>query len=161
MKNRCFRVLRKVSPAHGVLPKSYFLPGVALISVLPYACGGSTDVWKGQLDGNQVCVKALRTQDAANLDKIKRVRGGSTIPPRGCAQSNSDQRFYREIVGWKYVSHANVVPFLGISETLFSFCIISPWLSGGNIFEYIRKHRGANRFQLVSNRYYDLHRRTV
>ena len=72
LKNRCFRVLRKVSPAHGILPKSYFPPGVTL-SDIPYASGGFADVWKGQQDGKPVCVKAFRTQPAANLDKVKRV----------------------------------------------------------------------------------------
>ena len=78
---------------------------------------------------------------------------------RGWAQPNSNQRFYREIVAWKYVSHPNVLPFLGVSETLFSFSIISPWLHNGNIVEYIQKHRGANRLQLVSDRH-DLRRQT-
>jgi len=43
------------------------------------------------------------------------------------------------------------VPFLGVSESLLSFCIISPWLPNGNILEYIRKHGGVNRLRLVSN----------
>ena len=76
LKNRCFRVLRKVSPTHGILPKSYYLPGVTLMDTIFYAPGGFADVWKGQLDGNQVCVKAFRTQTPGNLDKIKRVCGG-------------------------------------------------------------------------------------
>jgi len=76
LKNRCFRVLRKVSPSHGVLPKSYYPEGVTLSDTIPYASGGFADIWKGQRDGNQVCVKAFRTQTAANLDKIKRVCGG-------------------------------------------------------------------------------------
>ena len=67
--------------------------------------------------------------------------------------ANPNQRFYREIVAWKYVSHPNVLPFLGVSETLFSFCIISPWLRNGNIVEYIQKHREANRLHLVSDRH--------
>jgi len=73
LKNRCFRVLRKVSPSHGVLPRSYFPAGVTLSDAIPYASGGFADIWKGELDGHQVCVKAFRTQTAANLDKIKRV----------------------------------------------------------------------------------------
>ena len=69
---------------------------------------------------------------------------------RGWAYPDLNQMFYREAVGWKYISHPNVVPFLGISEKLSSFCIISPWLSNGNITEYIRKHQKADRLQLVS-----------
>jgi hypothetical protein len=83
LKNRCFRILRKVSPAQGVLPKSYFPPGVTLSDIIPYASGGFADIWKGQQDGKPVCVKAFRTQTAANLDKIKRVCGRSLFQRRG------------------------------------------------------------------------------
>ena len=76
MKNRCFRVLRKVSPAHGILPKSYFPPGVTLNDTIPYAAGGFADIWKGRQGDNPVCIKAFRTQTATNLDKIKRVSDG-------------------------------------------------------------------------------------
>jgi len=131
MKNRCFKILRKVSPAHGILPKSYYLPDVTLSDTIPYASGGFADIWKGQRDGRQVGIKAFRTQAAGNLDKIKR-------------------RFYREIIGWKYVVHPNVVPFSGISETLFSFCIINPWLSNGNILEFTRKNKRVNRLKLLA-----------
>ncbi|KAF9647766.1 kinase-like protein, partial [Thelephora ganbajun] len=131
LKNRCFRVLRKVSHSRGILPKSYYLAGVTLSDTIPYASGGFADIWKGQSDEHQVCVKAFRTQAAGNLDKIKR-------------------RFYREIIGWKYVSHPNVLPFLGVSETLLPFCIITPWLPNGNIIEYTRKNKRANRLQLLA-----------
>ena len=79
LKDRCFRVLRNVSPAYGVLPKSYFLPGVAIIDGIPYAAGGFADIWKGLRDGSQVCVKVFRIQTPASPDKIKRV-WGSLIP---------------------------------------------------------------------------------
>ena len=74
LKNRCFGVLRKVSFSHGILPKSYHPDGVTLIDTIPYASGGFADIWKGQRDGYQVCVKAFRTQTATNLEKLKRVR---------------------------------------------------------------------------------------
>jgi len=80
----------------------------------------------------------------------------SHIPTREWTRSDSNQRFYREVIGWKYVSHPNVLPFLGISETLFPFCIITPWLPNGNIVEYIRQHQGVNRLQLVRYRHKSL-----
>ena len=73
LKDRCFRVLREVSPAYGVLPKSCFLPGVSLIDKIPYAAGGFADIWEGQQDGNRVCAKVFQIQAPTNLDKIKRV----------------------------------------------------------------------------------------
>jgi len=36
-------------------------------------------------------------------------------------------------VGWKDLSHPNVLPFLGVSETLFQFSIINPWVPNGDI----------------------------
>jgi hypothetical protein len=74
-KNRCITFLREVSSAYGVPLKPYPLSGVALSDTTPYACGGFTGVWKGQQDGNQVCVKAILPRKAANVDKIKRVCG--------------------------------------------------------------------------------------
>ena len=81
MKNRCFKILRKVSPVHGILPRSYYLPRVTLIDSIPYASGGYADIWKGQVDGRPVGVKAFRTQAATDLDKIKRVC--DSVPTKG------------------------------------------------------------------------------
>jgi hypothetical protein len=39
LKNRCFRVLRKVAPSQGILPKSYYPEGVTLSDTIPYASG--------------------------------------------------------------------------------------------------------------------------
>jgi len=149
LRNRCFRVLRRALPTYGILPRSYYPPGVTLSDTIPYTSGGFADIWKAQRDGNQVCVKAFRTQTAANLNRIKRVR--CTVPMRARAQPNFNQGLYCEIAEWKHVSHPNVIPLLGVSESLLSFCIISPWLPNGNILEYSRKHGGANRLHLVSN----------
>ena len=70
MKDRRLTILRKVSLTHGILPKSYHLP---LSDTIPCSSGGFADVWRGQLDGRQMCVKAFRTHGMSNLDKIKRV----------------------------------------------------------------------------------------
>lgn len=149
LKKRCFGVLCKVVQEYGVLPGSYFQPGVTLSNDIPYASGGFVDVWKGKQDGNQVCVKAFRTQGVENPDRIKRVRGVSRLRWEG--ELSLDQRFYSEIVRWKYLSHPNLLPFLGVSETLFSFSIISPWLPNGNITEYVARCRKTNRARLVSD----------
>ena len=91
-KRRRFRVLRGVAPAYSVLPKSYSPPGVTLSGTIPHTSGGFADVWKGRLDGNQVCIKTFRTPATADLDKIRWAcanpllrRGGepNLIPIRG------------------------------------------------------------------------------
>lgn len=40
-------------------------------------------------------------------------------------------------MGWKELSHPNVLPFLGISEAPSQFAIISPWLPNGDIINHI------------------------
>ena len=77
LRNRCIGVLRKVSPAHGVLPKSYVHTDVTLSNDIAHASGGFADVWEGRQDGKLVCVKAFRTKTAPNPERIKQVRGDS------------------------------------------------------------------------------------
>jgi hypothetical protein len=68
---------------------------------------------------------------------------------RGRLRHLFQQRFYREIVGWKYITHPNVLPVIGISETPPPFCIITPWMPNGNIVEYTRQNPDINRLLLV------------
>ena len=48
---------------------------------------------------------------------------------------------------WKRLEHQNIVPLLGI--TSYPLQLISEWMSGGDLTEYIRKHPEADRLGLV------------
>ena len=48
---------------------------------------------------------------------------------------------------WKHLTHPNVLPFLGI--TLTPFQLVSEWMSGGDLPQYIEKHPGADRLGSV------------
>lgn len=48
---------------------------------------------------------------------------------------------------WKRLTHPNIAPLLGI--TIAPFQLISDWMPGGDLPEYIKKHPGADRFVLV------------
>ncbi|EIN12425.1 kinase-like protein, partial [Punctularia strigosozonata HHB-11173 SS5] len=50
--------------------------------------------------------------------------------------------FFREIFVWQSLSHENVLPFLGVDRQLFpeELCTVSPWMSNGDLCEYIRNH---------------------
>jgi len=48
---------------------------------------------------------------------------------------------------WKRLEHENVVPFLGITSTPLQ--LISEWMPGGGLAEYIKKNPDADRFGLV------------
>ena len=48
---------------------------------------------------------------------------------------------------WKRLTHPNIVPLLGV--TLVPPQLISEWMSGGDLRDYIRKNPDANRLGLV------------
>jgi len=48
---------------------------------------------------------------------------------------------------WKYLTHPNILPLLGI--TISPFQLISDWMPGGDLPEYIRKNPDVDRLGLV------------
>ena len=55
--------------------------------------------------------------------------------------------FYQVAVTWKHLNHQNVVPFLG--ATLDPPQLVSAWMPGGSLTEYIDKNPEKNRLTLV------------
>ena len=48
---------------------------------------------------------------------------------------------------WKHLEHKNIVRLLGITSAPLQ--LISEWMPGGSIVEYIKKHPDADRLGLV------------
>jgi len=48
---------------------------------------------------------------------------------------------------WKRLTHQNLLPLLGV--TIAPLQLISNWMSGGDLPEYIEKHSNADRPALV------------
>ena len=63
------------------------------------------------------------------------------------AVTNRAQDFCKEVVTWKYLDHPNVLPLLGV--TIEPLQLVSNWVSGGSMQEYIEKHPDADRRRLV------------
>ena len=59
------------------------------------------------------------------------------------------QRFCNEVVTWKALRHRNVLPLLGVTMSNNQFTMVSEWMVNGNINEFVKVHRDANRFELV------------
>ena len=49
---------------------------------------------------------------------------------------------------WKHLTHPNIVPLLGV--TIDPFQLVSGWISGGDLPDYIRRNPSADRLRLVS-----------
>ena len=59
------------------------------------------------------------------------------------------QTFCKEVVTWKSLQHQNILPLLGVTTGKKLFAMVSEWMINGNINEFIKAHRDANRFALV------------
>ena len=59
----------------------------------------------------------------------------------------SPQTFHQAAVRWKHLEHPNIVPLLGV--TIDPPQLISDWMSGGNLTEYITNNPEADRLRLV------------
>ena len=56
-----------------------------------------------------------------------------------------------EVVGWKWLQHENILPFIGVALAPPLFSIISEWMENGDIKQFTKIHPEYNRVHLVSN----------
>ena len=63
------------------------------------------------------------------------------------ALTHQTQDFCKEAVTWKYLDHPNILPLLGITTDPLQ--LVSKWVSGGNLREYIKKRPDPDRHRLV------------
>jgi len=57
--------------------------------------------------------------------------------------------FCKEVVAWTSLRHPNVLPLLGVMMSSNHLAMASEWMENGNINEFIKARRDANRFELV------------
>ena len=62
------------------------------------------------------------------------------------------QKFCKEVLTWKALCHPNILPLLGVTMGEHRFAMISEWMDNGNINNYVKVHKDANRFELVGAR---------
>ena len=65
------------------------------------------------------------------------------------AATNETQAFCKEVVVWKRLTHPNVLPLLAITVTPCQ--LISNWVSGGNLLEFVKKRPDADKLSLVGD----------
>ena len=69
---KCLHVLQKICYSRKILPATYELAGVRLVSDNPPAHGGFSDAYKGKLV-EDVCVKQFRITAQGDREKVKEV----------------------------------------------------------------------------------------
>ena len=147
LQQRSLLLLSKICKAHSIVPASYVLQQDSIhIGRVRYH-SGSADVSDGEYLGLPVAIKRLRMNEGESGGIFK----VPLISPVHYRRSAVAQRFCREIIGWKHLSHQNVLPLLGISMSTGPNCllILSEWMPNGNVTQYTRSNPEANRLQLV------------
>ena len=85
----------------------------------------------------------------------------TVLSNRRRTQFASCQIYRRVIEDSKLNFHPNVLHVIRVSEALFPFCIMSPWMPDGNITHYTQTHPGANRLAFVCPRWWRTMGRTA
>ncbi|XP_047321842.1 serine/threonine-protein kinase STY46-like [Impatiens glandulifera] len=91
------------------------------------ASGSYGDLYKGTYCSQEVAIKILK-EDRVNTDMLK--------------------EFAQEVFIMRKVRHKNVVQFIGACTKPPSLCIITEFMSGGSVYDYLHKQKGS--FKLPS-----------
>ena len=147
------KYLQKLCGASGVLPVSFMLAdGFDNIEARPFTSGRSADVYRATYKGQPVVAKVLKTTSMDDLDNVCKVCDliSGQIAHR---LTFHFQRFARELVGWKWLRHENILPFVGVTSKPPPFSMVWGWMENGNIMSFIRANPDQNRFNLVGTLY--------
>ncbi|KAL6963654.1 Serine/threonine-protein kinase sty46 [Sarracenia purpurea var. burkii] len=86
------------------------------------ASGSYGDLYKGTYHSQEVAIKILK-------------------PER--VDSNLQKEFAQEVFIMRKVRHKNVVQFIGACTKPPSLCIVTEYMSGGSVYDYLHKERGT------------------
>jgi serine/threonine protein kinase len=104
-------------------------------------------VYQTTFKGRPVAVKSfVITAGKESLPKLHKVCGPA-IELEVVTQSEF-KLLAREVVGWKWLQHENILPFIGVTP---KFAIVSDLMENGTIMDFITNHPRHNRLHLVSN----------
>ena len=143
--------LRRLAGSRGRLPDRMIITDEIKVSDVVSASGAFGEVRSGVYMGQPVAVKTARIVAKDNLQKIRKVSIDGTFTSTGARfRPLRPQRFYREVILWKMLSHQNVLKLVGVQEDMGKgeFVTVSEWMEHGTIMEYIGKNY-TNRLKLV------------
>ena len=157
LRSRSLRGLQKVSARYGLLPKSYWTSHSSLAEPDDdfSATGRVSKTCQRSIDGQLVAVKTINSDCIDNFNVFKHVRLPSLQRvPQGISYSFCFpflllQKLYTNSVIWKRLRHPNVASFLGFDSDSPTFSLVYPWLSNGNLSDYLRNHPDVDRLGLV------------
>ncbi|KAF9646888.1 kinase-like protein [Thelephora ganbajun] len=134
LQKRCIRALRKTCGLYGILPTSYAVTcTLSKPGKRPLASGGFADVWKFLDEDNHDHVFAVKSLRVCERDDTNEI----------------NKKYCKEVIVCKRANHPNILSIEGVAPKLFEFCMVSQWMTNGDILGYVTKHPGANRLELL------------
>ena len=142
--------MRKLCGTFAVLPSSFTLtPTFDEREATPFDSGGSSYVYKATFEGRPVAIKTLRVSGTADPRKVHKVSNLHMYATRQPLIPDP-KLLAREVVGWKWLRHDNILPFVGVVFTPPLVSIVSEQMKNGNIMDFVRSYPKINRMRLVS-----------
>ncbi|KAG6916783.1 hypothetical protein DXG01_005365 [Tephrocybe rancida] len=121
---------QRLSSKAALAPTSYNLQDVTQIGEDPVAAGGVADIYKGQFQGQVVCLKTVRLYKKTQVDHMLK-------------------KLWKEAILWGQLSDPNIVEIYGIYIHKNRVCIVSPWMENEDIHEYLKKTPDTPRVRLA------------
>ncbi|GBG83601.1 hypothetical protein CBR_g37405 [Chara braunii] len=116
------------SPPSNVSNDDWELDNSQLKVVSKIASGSFGDLFKGTYCGQVVAIKFLKPERMSDT---------------------SQKEFAQEVFIMRKVRHKNVVQFIGACTKPPNLAIVTEYMSGGSVYDYLRKHKVALRLPLI------------
>ncbi|KAG8883272.1 hypothetical protein FRB97_006967, partial [Tulasnella sp. 331] len=134
------------SQSSSVCPAKHLKGRVRRTGKAPYAEGGFSDVWRGELDGegDSSIEKASLRVVAVKVLRAVMIKDNSAVSRRML------KRLQREVRVWHRLKHPHIAPLRGYAFG----CdkkpwLVSPWYENGDVSSYLLKHPSANRKKIL------------
>ncbi|KAG6915879.1 hypothetical protein DXG01_009456 [Tephrocybe rancida] len=129
-RNSLVVATQRLATKSGLYPARYELKDVSQIGDYPVAAGGFSDIYKGDFQGQVVCIKTMRLYQKKQID-------------------HAMKKLSKEAILWGQLSHPNILSIFGIFKFRGLVSIISQWMEHGDVNEYLNNNPSASRLNLA------------
>ena len=145
------RYLQKLCSTFDLLPSSFVLPQDSVkLEATPFDSGGYSSVFRATFKGRVIVIKVLNVTAQVERKRLHSVSALDLKTPKRSLMP-WPQHLVKEVIGWKWLRHQNILPFVGVMFTPSTpISIASELMENGNIMDFVRKNRDYNRVDLVS-----------
>ncbi|KAJ3539949.1 hypothetical protein NMY22_g4498 [Coprinellus aureogranulatus] len=134
-KRSILKGLLRLSQSTGSYPKCLLLSSHVWLDKQPVDQGSFGEVYRGLVANRDVAVKVFRVNKRTDLTRLMKT-------------------IWREAILWCQLYHENVLPCYGVYRSTsesYRIGLVSPWVSNGNVMDYLHKNPRKDRLLLVSD----------